>query len=165
MILVDGLNVLDSISWSRFMVLIDGLDPLDLEFIFLVDGFDVHVFHFRCWKFIVFILFFLIQWPWLIVSILLMSISWFSFVVFILLILIWCSWMVLMFIFSILVPTIHNFDPLVFYLMDSIDGFDVHVFYAQEWEFIDLYLFFLIWWPWLMVLTSWFQFSDFRWWS
>jgi hypothetical protein len=33
-------------------------------------------------------------------------------------------------------------------LMDSIDGFDAHVFYVQEQKFIDLYLFFLIWWPW-----------------
>jgi hypothetical protein len=46
--------------------------------------------------------------------------------------------------FSISVPTIHNFDPFVFYLMDSIDGFDAHVFYVQEQKFIDLYLFFLI---------------------
>jgi hypothetical protein len=40
--------------------------------------------------------------------------------------------MVLMFMFSISVPTIHNFDSLVFYSMDSIDGFDAHVFYDRE---------------------------------
>lgn len=73
--------------------------------------------------------FFLIQWSWLIVSILLTFISWFLFVVLILLILIWCSWlMVLMFMFFISMPTIHNFDPFVFYSMDSIDGFVTHFF-------------------------------------
>jgi len=56
------------ISWSWSMVLINGFDPLDLELIFLVNGFDVHVFHFWCWKFTVFILFFLIQRSWLIVQ-------------------------------------------------------------------------------------------------
>jgi len=41
-------------------------------------------------------------------------------------------------------PTIHNFDPFFKNSMDSIDGFDTHVFYIQERKFINLYLFFLI---------------------
>jgi hypothetical protein len=43
MVLVDCFNLIK----VDFMVFIRGLDPLDLNLMFLVDGFDVHVLYFN----------------------------------------------------------------------------------------------------------------------